>query len=174
MSSEPLQHLIIAFQCSPPLSLTLLEKRGKEEEITIMKCNYKLLRGPNTHVVHYIGQNFLQPRWVAAHTYCTKERLCQSVSTRLWHRFAISVALKNWCTWIAAKSNSAFKRRIQKIISLLLCSLRFHLSSSLQLSNTTWVGVPVFSHLNTKLRGWLVCYLAMACLQRARWRDRNL
>ena len=51
--------LSVPFLCTAPLSPIEQEKKGKEEEITIMKRNYKLLRGPDTHVVHYIGPNFL-------------------------------------------------------------------------------------------------------------------
>lgn len=58
-SFEPGTHPIIQPLCSATLSPIFQEKKAKEEEITIMKCNYKLLRGPNTHVAHYIGPNFL-------------------------------------------------------------------------------------------------------------------
>lgn len=58
-SFEPAKHLILPFLRSAPLSPHIAREKGKEEEITIMKRNYKLLRGPNTHVVHYIEPNFL-------------------------------------------------------------------------------------------------------------------
>lgn len=109
------------------ISRTAREK-GKEEEITIMKCNYRMLWGANTHVVRSIRPNFTLPRWVLAHTYCTKERLCQFIPNRLCHHFAASVTLKNSCTWTPAKSNPTPERRIQKIISLY--SSGFPLSSS--------------------------------------------
>lgn len=39
------------------LTFHIAREKCEEEEITIMKCNYNLLRGPNTHAVHYIGPN---------------------------------------------------------------------------------------------------------------------
>lgn len=107
----------------------IAREKAKEQDITIRKCNYKLLRGPNTHVVRYIRLNFLFAT-ASCCSYILHQGEIVIISTRLWHGF--TVTLKNWCSWIPAKSNPHSKKEISE--DNFIVSVKFRISFEFKLT----------------------------------------